>query len=109
MRNLIASLFPLPVRETMKVRVRVQRAILRAIHDSASAPSYSFLLHRRRVRVEDKFAARLSDAPQPLKRQATATYHNASKKYLTLHLAEFSFRFNNRNNPDIFGIAVSGS
>jgi hypothetical protein len=42
-------------------RVRVQ--IPRAVHGSASAPSDSLLLHRRRVRVEDKSAARLSDAP----------------------------------------------
>src|SRR5208283_3090496 len=37
LHNLPASLFPLPVRERMKVRVLIQRAILRAIHDSASA------------------------------------------------------------------------
>jgi transposase-like protein len=44
-----------------------------------------------------------------LKRGIVGTYHNVSKKYLPLYLAEFSFRFNNRNNPDIFGTAVSGS
>jgi transposase-like protein len=44
-----------------------------------------------------------------LKRRIVGTYHNVSKKYLPLYLAEFSFRFNNRNNPDIFGAAVSGS
>ena len=30
------------------------------------------------------------------------TYHNVSKKYLPLYLAEFQFRFNNRNEKDIF-------
>ena len=44
-----------------------------------------------------------------LKRGIVGTYRNVSKKYLPLYLAEFSFRFNNRNNPDIFGTAVSGS
>ncbi len=43
-----------------------------------------------------------------LKRGIVGTYHNVSKKYLPLYLAEFSFRFNNRNNPDIFGTAVAG-
>ncbi len=43
-----------------------------------------------------------------LKRGIIGTYHNVSKKYLPLYLAEFSFRFNNRNNPDIFGTAVAG-
>jgi transposase-like protein/predicted RNA-binding Zn-ribbon protein involved in translation (DUF1610 family) len=43
-----------------------------------------------------------------LKRGIIGTYHNVSKKYLPLYLAEFSFRFNNRNNPDIFGTAIAG-
>ncbi len=43
-----------------------------------------------------------------LKRGIMGTYHNVSKKYLRLNLAEFSFRFNNRHNPDIFGSAITG-
>jgi hypothetical protein len=29
-----------------------------------------------------------------------------SKKYLHLYVAEFQFRYNNRENPDIFGAAI---
>jgi transposase-like protein len=43
-----------------------------------------------------------------LKRGVMGTYHNVSKKYLPLYLNEFTFRFNNRKNPDIFGSAVAG-
>jgi transposase-like protein len=43
-----------------------------------------------------------------LKRGVLGTYHNVSKKYLPLYLAEFSFRFNNRNERDIFGKVVAG-
>jgi transposase-like protein len=43
-----------------------------------------------------------------LKRGVVGTYHNVSKKYLPLYLAEFSFRFNNRHEPDIFGKAIAG-
>jgi len=43
-----------------------------------------------------------------LKRGIVGTYHNVSKKYLPLYLAEFQFRYNNRKNPDIFGEAVRG-
>lgn len=43
-----------------------------------------------------------------LKRGIIGTYHNVSAKYLPLYLAEFQFRHNNRNNPDIFGDAVAG-
>ncbi|MDO8433204.1 MAG: IS1595 family transposase [Candidatus Binatus sp.] len=43
-----------------------------------------------------------------LKRGVAGTYHNVSKKYLPLYLNEFQFRFNNRNERDIFGKAVAG-
>lgn len=41
-----------------------------------------------------------------LKRGIVGTYHKVSAKYLPLHVAEFQFRYNNRNNADIFGAAV---
>ncbi len=44
-----------------------------------------------------------------LKRGIMGTYHNVSKKYLPLYLAEFQLRHNNRNNPDIFGEAIAGA
>jgi len=43
-----------------------------------------------------------------LKRGIIGTYHNVSKKYLPLYLAEFQFRHNNRKNPDMFGAAIAG-
>ena len=42
-----------------------------------------------------------------LKRGIVGTFHNVSKKYLPLYLNEFSFRYNNRQNPDIFGTAIA--
>jgi transposase-like protein len=43
------------------------------------------------------------------KRGIVDSYHNVSKKYLPLYLNEFQFRFNNRENPDIFGEAIADS
>lgn len=43
-----------------------------------------------------------------LKRGVVGTFHKVSKKYMPLYVAEFQFRYNNRNNPDIFGTAVAG-
>ena len=36
------------------------------------------------------------------------TFHKVSKKYLPLYVAEFQFRYNNRDNADIFGEAIRG-
>jgi transposase-like protein len=42
-----------------------------------------------------------------LKRGILGTYHNVSRKYLPLYLNEFVFRYNNRKNDDMFGLAVA--
>jgi hypothetical protein len=41
-----------------------------------------------------------------IKRGIVGTFHNVSRKYLPLYVAEFEFRYNNRRNADIFGAAV---
>ncbi len=43
-----------------------------------------------------------------LKRGVMGTFHKVSAKYLPLYVAEFQFRYNNRQNPDIFGAAIAG-
>jgi hypothetical protein len=35
------------------------------------------------------------------------TIYTVSAKYLALYVAEFRFRYNNRENADIFGAAIS--
>ena len=42
-----------------------------------------------------------------LKRGVMGTFHNVSKDYLPLYLAEFSYRQNNRENADIFGDVIA--
>jgi len=42
-----------------------------------------------------------------LKRGIIGTFHNVSAKYLPLYVAEFEWRFNNRDNADIFGAAIA--
>jgi transposase-like protein len=42
------------------------------------------------------------------KRGVIGTFHKMSAKYMPLYVAEFQFRYNNRNNPDMFGSAIAG-
>lgn len=42
------------------------------------------------------------------KRSIVGSYHKVSKKYLPLYIAEAQFRYNNRHNPNIFGLAIAG-
>jgi transposase-like protein len=42
-----------------------------------------------------------------LKRGIMGTSHKVSAKYLPLYVAEFAWRYNNRQNPDIFSDAVA--
>jgi transposase-like protein len=43
-----------------------------------------------------------------LKRGIIGQFHHVSKEYLPLYLNEFTFRFNNRKNPDIFDAVIAG-
>jgi transposase-like protein len=42
------------------------------------------------------------------KRGVMGTFHKMSAKYMPLYVAEFQFRYNNRENADIFGTAIKG-
>lgn len=42
------------------------------------------------------------------KRGVVGTFHKMSAKYMPLYVAEFQFRYNNRENADIFGTAIRG-
>lgn len=44
-----------------------------------------------------------------LKRGIVGTFHKVSKDYLPFYLNEFSFRYNNRKDGDMFALVVAGS
>ncbi|MGH6848187.1 MAG: IS1595 family transposase [Methylocella sp.] len=42
-----------------------------------------------------------------LERGIMGSFHKVSRKYLPLYVAEVTWRYNNRSNPDIFGTAIA--
>ena len=42
------------------------------------------------------------------KRGVVGTFHKVSAKYMPLYVAEFQFRYNNRDNAEIFAEAIAG-
>ena len=44
-----------------------------------------------------------------IKRGIMGSFHQVSREYLPLYLNEFSFRFNNRNNPAIFEAVIASA
>jgi transposase-like protein len=42
------------------------------------------------------------------KRGIVGSFHKVSAKYMPLYVAEFQFRYNNPQNPDIFGAVIAG-
>jgi len=43
-----------------------------------------------------------------IKRGVVGTFHKVSKKYLPIHVAEFQFSYNSRENADPFRTAIGG-
>ena len=43
-----------------------------------------------------------------IKRGVIGSFHNVSRKYLPLYVAEFQFRYNHRHDPAIFEAAIAG-
>jgi len=43
-----------------------------------------------------------------IKRGMIGTFHKVSRKYLPLYVADFQFRYNNRENENIFAEAIRG-
>lgn len=82
-----------------------------------SAAAYSWLgLNRRHESVDYKCGEYVHGIVHTnniesfwslLKRGVIGTFHNISRKYLPLYLAEFQFRHNIRNNLYIFGARQS--
>lgn len=77
--------------------------------DLAPAYPHRFVRHSAGEYVRGEVhTANIDNFWSLLKRGIVGTYHHVSKKYLPLYLNEFQFRFNNRNERDIFGKAIAG-
>jgi hypothetical protein len=77
-------------------------------HDLKGYPHYSVEHASHRYVVGAVHTNTIEGFWSIFKRGVVGTFHRISAKYMPLYVAEFQFRYNNRENPDIFGTAFSG-
>jgi hypothetical protein len=58
-------------------------------------------------RIPGSRLAIIRDLTNILKSGVVGTFHKVSAKNMPLYVAEFQFRYNNRENADIFGAAIA--
>ena len=81
---------------------------LRAYDKLGKEYPHSFVRHRAKEYVVGAVHTNTIEGFWSLvKRGVVGTFHKVSAKYMPLYVAEFQFRYNNRENPDIFGVAVA--
>lgn len=69
---------------------------------------HRFVTHGREQYVDGVVYTQTIDGFWPLiNRGMMGSFHKVSRKYMPLYIAEFEWRCNNRNNPDIFGAAMA--
>jgi transposase-like protein len=79
-----------------------------ACHRLAKRYPHGYVAHQRGQYVNGAVHTQAIDGFWSLlKRGIVGTFHKVSKEHLPLYVAEFEFRHNHRNNPDIFGSAVA--
>jgi transposase-like protein len=65
------------------------------------------ILHKKKIYVRGNVHTNTVESAFSLfKRGLTGAFHKVSLKHLQRYLFEFSYRFNNRKNPDLFGMTV---
>lgn len=68
---------------------------------------HSTIRHKDKIYVQgDVYTNTVESAFSLFKRGVMGAFHKVSLKHLQRYLNEFSWRFNNRKNPDLFGVAV---
>lgn len=71
---------------------------------------HAFVKHAKKQYVDGVVHTQTIDSFWSLlKRGIMGSFHKVSRKYLPLYVAEFQFRYNNRNNRDIFAAAIAAA
>jgi IS1 family transposase/transposase-like protein len=82
---------------------------LRAYHNLGTEYPHGFVRHKSKEYVVGAVHTNTIEGFWSIfKRGVVGTFHKVSAKYLPLYVAEFEFRYNNRDNADIFGAAIAG-
>lgn len=78
-----------------------------AIKEAGLTTIHETIRHKEKIYVQGNIHTNTVESAFSLfKRGIAGAFHKVSLKHLQRYLNEFSWRFNNRKNPDLFGLAV---
>jgi len=83
------------------------RAYPAALSEAGISSPHETIKHKEKIYVRGNVHTNTVESAFSLfKRGLTGAFHKVSLKHLQRYLNEFSFRFNNRKSPDLFGMTV---
>jgi hypothetical protein len=97
------------VREMVSNKVSLLATDENAVYDGLTEYNRQSIQHQSRQYVVGAVHTNTIEGFWSIfKRGVVGSFHKVSAKYLPLYVAEFQFRYNNRDNADIFGMAITG-
>ena len=97
------------VREMVSDRVSLLATDESRVYEGLTEYNHQTVDHHRKQYVVGAVHTNMTEGFWSIfKRGIVGSFHKVSAKYMPLYVAEFQFRYNNRENADIFGTAISG-
>lgn len=97
------------VRETVSTKVSLLATDEQVAYKSLGEYPHETVMHSAREYVVGAVHTQTIEGFWSIfKRSIVGSYHKVSRKYMPLYIAECQFKYNNRDNPNIFGAAIAG-
>jgi len=97
------------VRETVSTKVSLLATDEQVAYKSLGEYSHKTVMHSAKQYVVGAVHTQTIEGFWSIfKRSIVGSYHKVSEKYMPLYIAECQFKYNNRDNANIFDVAIAG-